>query len=50
MWDPRSQIDSYGIPTTLYRFSSYSDGAEPYNGLVEGNDNYFYGMTPIAEE
>jgi uncharacterized repeat protein (TIGR03803 family) len=38
-------IDSYGNLTTLYRFSGYSDGAEPYSGLVDGKDNYFYGTT-----
>lgn len=38
-------INSSGDLTTLYRFSSYSDGADPYSGLVEGNDNYFYGTT-----
>ena len=38
-------INLSGTLTTLYRFSGYSDGAEPYSGLVDGKDNDFYGTT-----
>ena len=42
------EITPSGTLTTLYSFCSASgcaDGADPYDGLVEGTDGNFYGMT-----
>lgn len=45
------KITSGGTLTTLYAFSAFSktytnsDGANPYAGLVQGNDGNFYGTT-----
>src|SRR5205085_2151284 len=38
------KITSSGNLTTLYSFS-FSDGANPYAGLVQGSDGNFYGTT-----
>jgi uncharacterized repeat protein (TIGR03803 family) len=34
-----------GQLTTLYSFTTESDGQWPFGGLVEGKDGYFYGTT-----
>jgi uncharacterized repeat protein (TIGR03803 family) len=40
------QISSAGTLTTLWQFgSSPTDGREPFAGLVQGSDGYFYGTT-----
>ena len=41
------KITPGGSLTTLYSFS-YSDGATPYAGLVQGSDGNFYGTTPYG--
>ncbi len=46
------QITPTGVLTTLYTFHAYfalpRDGGQPYAGLVQGSDGYFYGMTSGA--
>jgi uncharacterized repeat protein (TIGR03803 family) len=44
-WGTVFQIDPSGLLFTLYSFSGGNDGANPYAGLVEGGDGYFYGTT-----
>jgi uncharacterized repeat protein (TIGR03803 family) len=40
------RVSSTGTFTTLYQFGGRpGDGLEPYGGLVEGSDGYFYGTT-----
>ena len=40
------RISSAGALTTLYQFGGLpTDGANPYAGLVQGSDGYFYGTT-----
>src|SRR5437016_9541284 len=36
---------AYGREKTLHLFQGGSDGAQPYGGLINGNDGYFYGAT-----
>ena len=40
------RISAAGTLTTLYQFGGQpTDGLEPYQGLVQGSDGYFYGTT-----
>jgi len=39
------KISTNGALTTLYSFTGGEDGADPYAGLVQGTDGYFYGTT-----
>jgi uncharacterized repeat protein (TIGR03803 family) len=40
------RISSLGMLTTLYQFGGVpTDGEQPYAGLVQGSDGYFYGTT-----
>jgi uncharacterized repeat protein (TIGR03803 family) len=39
------RINTNGALTTLYSFNGGNDGANPYAGLVQGSDGYFYGTT-----
>jgi len=39
------KISTNGALTSLYSFTSGNDGANPYAGLVQGSDGYFYGTT-----
>jgi uncharacterized repeat protein (TIGR03803 family) len=39
------RIDSGGNLTTLYSFTGASDGANPFEALMQGSDGYFYGTT-----
>ncbi len=39
------KISTNGALTTLYSFTRVNDGANPYAGLVQGGDGYFYGTT-----
>ena len=36
-----------GALTTLHSFAGYSDGAQPYAGLIQATDGNFYGVTTI---
>ena len=38
-------VTTSGILTSLYSFTGGNDGANPYAGLVQGNDGNFYGTT-----
>jgi uncharacterized repeat protein (TIGR03803 family) len=42
------RISASGAFTSLYSFTYGNDGANPYGGLVEGNDGNFYGTTQTA--
>ena len=39
------KISANGTLTSLYSFTGGNDGANPYAGLVQGSDGYFYGTT-----
>jgi uncharacterized repeat protein (TIGR03803 family) len=39
------KISTKGALTSLYSFTGTDDGANPYAGLVQGSDGYFYGTT-----
>jgi uncharacterized repeat protein (TIGR03803 family) len=39
------KISTTGALTSLYSFTGGNDGANPYAGLVQGNDGNFYGTT-----
>jgi uncharacterized repeat protein (TIGR03803 family) len=39
------QITTHGVPTTLYSFTGFNDGAYPQAGLVLASDGNFYGTT-----
>ena len=39
------KISASGALFTLHSFTGANDGANPYAGLVQGNDGYFYGTT-----
>jgi len=39
------QIDSAGNFMTIYSFTNGLDGSDPYAGVVQGSDGYFYGTT-----
>lgn len=39
------KITPEGTLTTLYKFGSYPDGADPYAALIQGGDGNFYGTT-----
>jgi uncharacterized repeat protein (TIGR03803 family) len=39
------KITTNGALTSLYSFTSGNDGGQPYAGLVQGSDGYFYGTT-----
>ena len=39
------KISTNGALTSLYSFTGGNDGANPYAGLVQGSDGYFYGTT-----
>src|SRR5207249_1546707 len=38
-------VDSAGTLTTLHSFTGGSDGANPYDGLIQASDGSFYGTT-----
>ena len=42
------RISTNGALTSLYSFSGGNDGGNPYAGLVQGNDGYFYGTTEFG--
>ena len=42
------KISTNGALTSLYSFTGGNDGANPYAGLVQGSDGYFYGTTSAA--
>ena len=37
-----------GTLTVLHNFTGYSDGAQPYAGLIQATDGNFYGVTTIG--
>ena len=37
------KISTNGVVTSLYSFTGGNDGANPFAGLVQGSDGYFYG-------
>jgi uncharacterized repeat protein (TIGR03803 family) len=39
------KISPNGALTSLYLFTGTNDGANPYSGLMQGSDGYFYGTT-----
>ena len=39
------KVSADGSLKTLYSFTGGNDGANPYAGLVQGSDGYFYGTT-----
>jgi uncharacterized repeat protein (TIGR03803 family) len=39
------KISPDGTLTTLYSFTGGADGLEPFAGLIQGTDGYFYGTT-----
>ena len=39
------KISTTGALTSLYSFTGGDDGGNPYAGLVQGSDGYFYGTT-----
>ena len=42
------KISANGALTSLYSFTGGNDGANPYAGLVQGSDGYFYGTTLLG--
>jgi uncharacterized repeat protein (TIGR03803 family) len=51
LWAAALVLPAFGawagvVFTNLYSFTGTNDGANPYAGLVQGSDGYFYGTTP----
>jgi uncharacterized repeat protein (TIGR03803 family) len=44
-WGSVFKITTNGVLTSLYSFTGTNDGANPFAGLVQGSDGYFYGTT-----
>jgi uncharacterized repeat protein (TIGR03803 family) len=50
LWSAVLVLPAFGaqagaVLTSLYSFTGTNDGANPYAGLVQGSDGYFYGTT-----
>ena len=50
LWAAALVLPAFGawagvVFTNLYSFTGTNDGANPYAGLVQGSDGYFYGTT-----
>jgi uncharacterized repeat protein (TIGR03803 family) len=44
-WGTVFKLTPGGTETILHSFNPSSDGAQPYAGLIEGNDGNYYGVT-----